>query len=313
MNPPERCHITDSPTQNKPSSIDAVEYFTEFGGKKFYFVFLYDHINSDFVKENKYILQGLILNNKFPYDQKEPFYNNEKLEKIIKEAVFPKLPKEKFDNLISYLFSLQEYAGSSIDIYSECEHDLFLKKLYFKNHEEYWFYLNTLNDSGLIEYIDVSSKDGNDAIDIKMTFRGLTYNIELQETGFNSKDCFVAMSFSKSMINTRDAIKQTIVGCGFKPILIDEINYESEITINDAIISNIKSSKFLVADFTEQRHGVYFEAGYALGRGKPVIYICHENDFDGTHFDINHYPHIVYKELDELKSKLVNKIKAWIE
>ena len=313
MKPPEKCYITDSPTQNKPSDIDAVEYFTEYNGKRFYFAFDFDHKNSDFVEENKYILQGLIVNDKFPYVQNDTYYNNEKLEKILNEAVFPRTPKSKLDNLISFLYTLQEYEGSSIDIFSKIEHDIFLKKLYFKNHKEYWFYLSTLKDIGLIDYIHVTSLQGEDATDIKLTFKGLEYIIDIQESGEKSKNCFVAMSFSKSMISIREAIKQTIDACGFKPILIDEIGYESDITINDAIISNIKSSRFLVADFTDQKHGVYFEAGYALGKSKPVIYICHENDFENTHFDTNHYPHIVYKDLVDLKNKLTNKIKAWIE
>ncbi|MBN2156818.1 MAG: nucleoside 2-deoxyribosyltransferase, partial [Candidatus Lokiarchaeota archaeon] len=101
--------------------------------------------------------------------------------------------------------------------------------------------------------------------------------------------------------------------CGFQPILIDEVNYESEITINDAIIKNIKECKFLIADFSGQRHGVYFEAGYALGKGRQVIYLCSEEDFENTHFDTNHYPHIVYRDLNELKERLKNKIQAWID
>jgi len=312
-NPPKNCFITDSPTTDRPSDIDAIEYYTEYNGKNFYFAFGWDHKNSDFVEGNKYIIKGLIINDKFPYSPKNPYYNNENLEKIIKEAAIPNTPKEKLDNLLIYIYSIQDYTGSRIDIYSKLEHDLLLAKLYFINQEEYWFYLSTLKNLGFIDFIDVSSKDGDDAIDIEITYSGLSYIIEIQESGINSKYCFVAMSFSKSMIETRDIIKQAIKDCGYNPILIDEINYESDITINDAIISNIKKCKFLVADFTEQKHGVYFESGYALGRNKPVIYLCNVNDFDMTHFDTNHYPHIVYNNLDDLKSMLINKINAWIE
>lgn len=314
IKPPKKCHITDSPTKNRPSNSYAVEYYTEFNSKKIYFTFDWNHKNSDFVEENKYILQGLMVNDKFPYDPKNPYYNNEKLEKIIYEASIPKTPKSKLDNLINFLFNLQDFEGSSIDIYSKIEHDIFLKKLYFKNHKEYLFYLSTLKDLGFIEYIDVTTfNNGNDAIDIKLTFKGLEYIIEIQESGEKSKNCFVAMSFSETMSNIRDKLKETIRDCGYKPILIDEINYESDITINDAIISNIKSCKFLIADFTEQKHGVYFEAGFALGKNKPLIYLCQEDDFKNSHFDTNHYPHIVYKDFDDLKEKLKIKIEAWIE
>lgn len=310
---PDKCHITGSSTENKPSSIHAVEYYTEYAGIKYFFVFDCNHKNSDFVEKNKYVLQGLIINNKFPYNSSEPFYDNKRLENIINEAIIPKTPTARLDKLISVLYTLQDFEGSPIDIYSKIDHDVFLKKLFFKNHKEYWFYISSLKDFGLVTFMDATTINGNDAHDIKLTYKGLEHIIELQETGEKSKNCFVAMSFSKTLSETRNLIKKTINECGYKPVLIDEMDFESDITINDAIIREIKSCKFLIADFTEQKHGVYFEAGYALGKNKPVIYICSEVDFKNSHFDTNHYPHIVYKDLIELKEKLINKIKAWID
>jgi nucleoside 2-deoxyribosyltransferase len=70
---------------------------------------------------------------------------------------------------------------------------------------------------------------------------------------------------------------------------------------------------FCISDFTEQKDGVYFEAGYALGRGLKVIYTCEEGDFKNSHFDTNHFPHIIYKNEVELEEKLINKIEAWIK
>jgi len=40
--------------------------------------------------------------------------------------------------------------------------------------------------------------------------------------------------------------------------------------------------RFIVADFTGQRGGVYFEAGYALGLRKPVIWTCKRDWFNKT-------------------------------
>jgi len=313
MKPPDKCHITDMPTENKPSSIDAVEYYVNFGGKRRYFVFHWDHKNSDFVEKNKYILKGLLINEKFPFPQDIPFFDNDKLEKIINEAQIPRTPKDKLDNLILYLYENQEIPGESINIKDKTNWEIVLNKLYFQNHQEYWFYLNTLKEQGLITFIDASSKDGNDAIDIKLTYYGLEYIIDLQESGEKSKYCFIAMSFSDTALKTREIIKKAVKESGYEPILIDELNYESELTINDAIIRYIKRCKFLIADFTEQKHGVYFEAGFALGLKRPVIYTCSKSDFNNTHFDTNHYPHIVYSELDELEKKLKDKIQAWIE
>lgn len=313
MNAPEKCHITDMPTENRPSALDAVEYFVEFNGKKYYFIFHWNHKNSEFVESNKYILRGLLLNDKFPISKEDRFYDNDKLEKIIREAQIPKTPKNKLESLIITLFENQKYAGAAISLRNLGKWELVLNKLYFQNQDEYWFYLNTLKEYGFITFIDVSSKDGNDAIDIKLTYQGLEYIINLQESGENSKNCFIAMSFSETTLEIRAVIKRAVRESGFDPLLVDEVHYQSDLTINDAIIRFIKKSKFLIADFTEQKHGVYFEAGFALGLNRPVIYTCSQGDFNKTHFDTNHYPHIVYETLEDLEEKLINKIQAWIE
>jgi nucleoside 2-deoxyribosyltransferase len=88
---------------------------------------------------------------------------------------------------------------------------------------------------------------------------------------------------------------------------------DSSQTINDAIISAIKSCKFCIADFSQQKDGVYFESGFAIGLGKPVIYTCDSDWFNKSHFDTNHFPHIIYESKPDLAAKLDNKIKAWIK
>jgi len=239
--------------------------------------------------------------------------NNNELTKIIKEAQIPTTPKDKLDNLISYIQEKQNFTGDHIDIEEVDNHDLFLSKLYFMNHEEYMFFMRTLFKQELILFRNDHSHNRLGAKDIQLTFKGLEYVINIQENGTKSKKCFIAMSFSPNALQIRNAIKETVVECGYEPILVDEIDYDSHITINDAIINSIRKSKFVIADFSEQKHGVYFEAGFALGLKKSVIYTCNEEYFDQTHFDTNHYPHIVYSDTSKLKEKLKNKIQAWIE
>tara|TARA_R110002020_G_scaffold98272_2_gene234138 strand:- start:131 stop:1084 length:954 start_codon:yes stop_codon:yes gene_type:complete len=313
MQSPERCHITGLPTTDFPSSEDICEYFIEIDKNKFLLKFNWDHKNNSFVESNKYILYGLLLNGKFPnkyIGASGEILNNSKLEKLIQEAVVPKSPDEKKDNLLIYLHSLQEYEGSPIRFSSENE--IAARKLYFKNYKELVFFIYTLQDQGLIGFKGTKTSDSTHISQINLTYEGLTKVIELAESGNKSKRCFIAMSFSPEATEIRDAIKKVIYELGFVPILIDEIHYDSHITINDALIAEIKKCKFMVADFTEHKYGVYFEAGYALGLKRPVIYTCKNDDFGKTHFDTNHYPHIIYANTDELKEKLKNKIEAWI-
>ncbi len=61
--------------------------------------------------------------------------------------------------------------------------------------------------------------------------------------------------------------------------------------IDDKLRVEIRTSRFLIADLTHENGGAYWEAGFAEGLGKPVIYTCEKSKFDAskTHFDTNHH------------------------
>jgi nucleoside 2-deoxyribosyltransferase len=308
-NSPTNCFITDLPTTNIPSAVDCINYAIRIDSEIKQFQFDPRHINNEFVNQNKHILYGLILNN-FDSLFTTSMLNNDILEKIIQESSFPKLPEEKIANLLNYLHGQQSFEGSNIELHDP---ENIATKLYFKNREELNFYLLTLNKKQLISGVYVQELDFNyNWNNIKLTFEGLSEVIRINESSIQSNRCFVAMSFSQESRPTREIIKETLKECGYEPVLIDETHYEAEKTINDALIAEIKKCKFMVADFTEHKHGVYFEAGFALGLKRPVIYLCLKSDFENAHFDTKHYPHILYTDLNELKSMLKNKIEAWI-
>jgi hypothetical protein len=52
----------------------------------------------------------------------------------------------------------------------------------------------------------------------------------------------------------------------------------------------IRASKFLICDLTDENRGAYWEAGFAEGGLKPVFYTCKRKKFEGakTHFDTEH-------------------------
>ena len=60
--------------------------------------------------------------------------------------------------------------------------------------------------------------------------------------------------------------------------------------IDNLMRNKIRDSAFVIVDLTHDNFGAYWEAGYAEGLGKPVIYICQKTKFDDakTHFDTNH-------------------------
>lgn len=315
MQSPNYCFITGLITENHVSDRDAIEYYIDLNGRRVLLRFSPRFQRSTFISDNIHIFHGLIMNNIFPdenFGATGTLLNEKRLIAIINESNFPESPTQKIENLLLYLHSLQIFEGSRINYPEGLDRDFLAQKLYFRHYQEMVFYLFTLLSQGLIDGNDASSANGDDLIDIKLTFEGLATVIDLQDSGQSSLRCFVAMSFSDELLDTRESIKRAIRESGYDPVLIDEIDIDADVTINDAIIAEIRKCRFLVSDFTQHKHGVYFEAGFALGLGRPVIYTCHEDDFANSHFDTNHYPHIIYGDLDDLQTKLINKINAWI-
>jgi nucleoside 2-deoxyribosyltransferase len=292
-----------------PTLQDCFDYFIDINGRKVGFKLSsqYDWTTSALLKNNLTLLRGDILNGKWP--TKGLYINEEEIKKAISTSSAPKTPKEKLDNLFQEICKLQETEGEEFMVNDYLFDPIFTGRLYFKNIDEYNFYLKTLDDFGLI---NTKANQSGAVIAVSIPFKGLNYNIELNESGLLSENCFVAMSFGDNMKPIRDAIKQAIADTGFKPLVIDELHIDAEKTINDEIIATIKKSRFCISDFTEQKDGVYFEAGYALGRGLKVIYTCHQDWFKQSHFDTNHFPHIIYKDPTDLYYKLKLKIEARI-
>lgn len=221
------------------------------------------------------------------------------------------------DYLFYYLYKKQDYDSEEIEMDNIYAFEW--QKLYFKNQEEFKYYLETLSNIGLVELFNPMS--GPIYQYYKITFSGLEYAVKIHETGTQSNNCFVAMSFDEEDINLiyDNGILPVLEELGLRPILIVNEHFESDKTINDAIIAAIKKSKFIIADFTKQKRNVYFETGYAAGKGLPVIYMC-RNDYFNDHtdvnklsaFDTNHFPHIIWNDIEDLKIKLKDKIEASI-
>ena len=131
----------------------------------------------------------------------------------------------------------------------------------------------------------------------------------------DSAQAFAAMWFDDEMNAAyENGIEPAIRDAGYKPVRIDrkpDVN-----KIDDEIIAEIRRSRFLVADFTHgtegARGGVYFEAGFALGLGIPVIYTCRDDAIGEVHFDTRQYHHTMWSRPEDLRRNLKNRILALI-
>ena len=126
-----------------------------------------------------------------------------------------------------------------------------------------------------------------------------------------SQKVFIAMWFGNpERAKIQESIEHACKETGWDAFTIDNEEFMGGIT--DEIIAKINQSKFVIAEFTGNRHGVYYEAGYAEGKGIPVIYVIKKENADELHFDTRHLNHITWESFDDLKNKLKNRIGAVI-
>ena len=140
-------------------------------------------------------------------------------------------------------------------------------------------------------------------------------HIEDSRANLDRSQAFVAMWFADDMDDAfGQGIQPAIEDAGYTAMRIDRKEHINK--VDDEIIAEIRRSRFLVADFSQgndgARGGVYFEAGFALGLGIPVIYTCRKSDIDKLHFDTRQYNHIVWESPEDLRTALKNRILAVI-
>lgn len=132
-----------------------------------------------------------------------------------------------------------------------------------------------------------------------------------RKKGADSQQGFVAMWFDLAMVPVYDnVIAKAIEDAGYKAHRVDRREHNDR--IDDEIITQIRRSRFVVADFTGHRGGVYYEAGFAKGLGLEVFWTCRNDEVQNLHFDIRQYNCIVWEpdKLDEFRKSLANRIES---
>lgn len=173
------------------------------------------------------------------------------------------------------------------------------------------FHVDELKNNG---YLAEQHEGLADFINVRLTLEGWR-RVEQLEQGAVEKPYqgFVAMWFSEELeIVYSEGIEPAIRAAGYDAMQMSFLEHNDD--INDRIIAEIRKSRFVVADFTGNRGGVYFEAGFALGLGKPVIWTCNRAFFEkhGVHFDTQARNHILWDKPEDLRRSLHARIEATV-
>ena len=253
---------------------------------------------------------------------------NHNIESLFMNSKIPDILMGKMDKLLSYFYRNTETLSQEVVIDITRQNAIG----YAKGERELESMIEALSELGYVKIVGSRGKGGRVCV---LTVSGISRAEKLQKEVVNSKQGFVAMWFSEDMMKIfQEYISRAIRESGYEPFIIPMKEHNDDIC--DNIIAEIRKSKFLIADFTGQRGGVYFEAGFAYGLGLPVIWTCNESWFDVeiekevevkingeikrgllmekrvTHFDINHYNFIVWKDGEDLYNKLRNRIMATV-
>lgn len=244
------------------------------------------------------------------------------LETIPERPVFS--PQQRASRLLEYLVRRSEYLGHALTFEVESVTSSNPSVFFFgfqtgpgaaplfawsdsSREEEIWFLLRMLEKQELIQAPTGSAID-----EITVLPAGYV-RFEADADVNRSDQAFIAMWFDPSMQEPYEAgVEEAIREAGYRPLRIDRKEHNNR--IDDEIIAEIRRSRFVVADFTSARGsprgGVYFEAGFAMGLGLPVIWTCRADLMAEIHFDTRQFNHIVWTNAAELKAGLKNRVLA---
>ncbi len=141
---------------------------------------------------------------------------------------------------------------------------------------------------------------------------------ELQNAVLRSRRAFMAMKFRDPQMDHvfSHCFKKAVKNAGFDLMTLEDEPRAG--LIDDRLRLDIRTSRFLIADLSHANKGAYWEAGFAEGLGKHVIYTCRKDIMDHhdkemrPHFDTNHHLIVPWNpdDLEEAANNLTTTIRA---
>lgn len=214
-------------------------------------------------------------------------------------------PDEQLDNLVLFLGRVQE---GNLSKQPRIPAVQLKSKIGSLNADDAKYVTDEAIDQGLVRGQFV----GGLALKAVLTFEGWRRYRDIEKGRVQSRKAFMAMAFENETLAklVDDYFKPAVDETGFKLRRVDEEHRAG--SIDDKIRVEIRLSRFLIADLTDGNNGAYWEAGFAEGLEKPVIYTCSKAYFDEhkTHFDTSHFHTVLWspdnpqKAADDLKATI---------
>lgn len=224
---------------------------------------------------------------------------------LLDSIVIPQSYLEKMDRALIYLSERQPRADQHFQVTFDDDYPL----VFARDGDEFRYFLDISVGRGLLEKPGAQLRRANESYGL--TPEGWEKVEQIKKNQIDSNQAFVAMWFSDKLVNAwEEGFEPALTSTKYNPVRVDLAEYNGK--IDDHIVAQIRKSGLMVADFTGNRGGVYFESGFALGLGIPVIWTCRDTDIEQLHFDTRQFNHIVWKNPQDLRARLQNRIAATI-
>jgi hypothetical protein len=235
-----------------------------------------------------------------------PLLSSDVAEKILRTESLP-TPEVQADNLVRWLGDNSPEPGEPIEL----DPVRLSATIGVITKTGFDFIVSGLQDAQLIEVAETMFSLAH----AFLTFRGWQRYEALRLGAPSGRVAFMAMKFGEPASDEflDDHLRPAVKSTGFELRRLDD-NPKAGL-IDDRLRVEIRASRFLIADLTHANNGAYWEAGYAEGLGKPVIYTCKKSEFaKASHFDTNHHLTVLWEtdQLPQAARNLANTIRATI-
>jgi nucleoside 2-deoxyribosyltransferase len=292
-----RCPICDLPADilvgNEPNTARDI-----YGGQcpRCGEIHVTDFVVTEYKRKNRrYLLSAFFRR----YPGKPPLVNSQNVEELISAMPVPLTVSEKLNGVLRFLGDPEHTPGTQLPFDIKTDYPL----IFAADSEEANFLIGTLIGRRFVWQQPGTTK-------YQVTADGYERIEQIEAASYKSSSkAFVAMWFDSSRDAIyKAAIEPAIRDAGYHPVRIDLVEHVKK--IDDEIVANIRESRFLVADFTGQRAGVYYEAGFMHGLGRNVFWLVEKKQLDQTHFDVRQYNFIDYESPADARKRLYDRIMA---
>jgi hypothetical protein len=209
-------------------------------------------------------------------------------------------PSEQLDRLILWIGDHQPSMAETAEV-SVSEISSWIGAAITRNNSSAAFgWLFSQNEvKSLIE----NRSDGQNArLRLRLQMAGWKRYEAIKHKQVISRHAFMAMQFDPHLQSVVEKhFKPAVARAGFELRLLTDGQPAG--LIDDQLRVALRTSCFVIADLTHGNQGAYWEAGFAEGLGRPVIYTCRKKEWDEydehgrkkVHFDTSHLVTIIWE------------------